>query len=113
MPLVTRNQLNEILRARQPVADREVPVENLAQSPGGLFGKRRQLARAGHGSDCLLLAAWLFKLFVWSWSPFGLTEEYFDSQSWKLVERFHQDTTFEEVYGGLLYISAGTAPEAG
>ena len=55
----------------------------------------------------------LFKLFVWLWSPFGLTEEYFDGQAWKLVERFFQDATFEEVYGGLLYISAGTAAEAG
>lgn len=53
---------------------------------------------------------WLFKLFVWLSSPFGLTEQYFDAGSWRLVERFFQDTTFEEVYGGLLYISAGTAP---
>ncbi len=53
---------------------------------------------------------WLFKLFVWCSSPFGLTSEYFDGRTWELVERFFQDATFEEMYGGLLYLSSGTTP---
>jgi demethylmenaquinone methyltransferase/2-methoxy-6-polyprenyl-1,4-benzoquinol methylase len=52
---------------------------------------------------------WFFKLFVWFSSRFGVTEEYFDGHAWESVERFFQDTTFEEVYGGLMYISSGMA----
>ena len=52
---------------------------------------------------------WLFKLFVCFSSRFGVTEEYFDGRTWEPVERFFQDTTFEEVYGGLLFISSGMA----
>lgn len=56
---------------------------------------------------------WLFRLFVWLSSPFGLTEVYFDGRTWEAVERVFQETTFEEVYGGLLYISSGAAPGEG
>lgn len=50
---------------------------------------------------------WVFKLFVWASSPFGVTQDYFDNHTWEYVERYFSDTTFEEVYGGLLYISSG------
>ncbi len=85
------------------VAERDRVVENIAHAlvPGGRMvivdGKRPD--RWPH---------WLFNLFVWCSSPFGLTEAYFDNHTWKSVERFFQDTTFEKVYGGLLYISSGT-----
>ena len=52
---------------------------------------------------------WLFRLFVTCSGPYGVTEAYFDNQTWKAVERYFHDTTFEEMYGGLMYISAGTA----
>jgi demethylmenaquinone methyltransferase/2-methoxy-6-polyprenyl-1,4-benzoquinol methylase len=51
--------------------------------------------------------ALLFKIFVRLSSPFGLTEDYFDSNTWEIVERVFENTTFEEAYGGLLYISSG------
>lgn len=52
---------------------------------------------------------WLLKLFVRASRPFGLTLGYFEGRPWESVERFFLETTFEEKYGGLLYISAGTA----
>jgi demethylmenaquinone methyltransferase/2-methoxy-6-polyprenyl-1,4-benzoquinol methylase len=52
---------------------------------------------------------WLFKLFVWFSSPFGITQAYFDNHAWESVEHFFKETTFEEVYGGLMYISSGKA----
>lgn len=54
---------------------------------------------------------WLLRLFVWVSRPFGLTFDYFNTHPWEAVERLFQDTAFEEMYGGLLYISAGTAPQ--
>ena len=56
---------------------------------------------------------WVFILFLWSTRPFGVTPDYFGHPCWESVERYFQKTTFEELYGGLLYISAGTAPLAG
>jgi hypothetical protein len=52
---------------------------------------------------------WLFKLFVWFSSPFGVTQAYFDNHAWESVEHFFKETNSEQVYGGTLYISAGTA----
>lgn len=53
---------------------------------------------------------WLLKLFVRLGWPFGLTLSYLDRHTWKSVERYFQETALEERYGGLLYISSGTAP---
>lgn len=55
----------------------------------------------------------LFKLFVWVSSPFGLTEEYFDARTWELVNRDFRNTSFEEFYGGMLYISVGMVSDSG
>ncbi len=85
------------------IAEHDRVVENIAQAliPGGriviMDGKR-----PGRWPS------WLFKLFVWCSRPFGVTEAYFDNQTWKSVERYFQDTTFDEGYGGVLYISSGT-----
>lgn len=49
----------------------------------------------------------LFKLFVKISSPFGLTESYFENDTPDLVSRIFQNVTFEALYGGLLYITAG------
>lgn len=84
------------------VPERHRVIEKLAQVvvPGGkiviIDGKRPDR-----------WPPWLFKLFIWCSSPFGLTPEYFDGRTWESAERFFQDTTFEELYGGLLYISSG------
>jgi demethylmenaquinone methyltransferase/2-methoxy-6-polyprenyl-1,4-benzoquinol methylase len=53
---------------------------------------------------------WLLKLFVCLSRPFGLTLSYLDHRTWESVERYFQETALEERYGGLLYISSGTAP---
>jgi len=53
---------------------------------------------------------WLLKLFVRLGRPFGLTLSYLDHHTWESVERYLQETTLEERYGGLLYISSGTKP---
>lgn len=55
--------------------------------------------------------SWLFKLFVLILRPLGITEEYFDSRTWESVERYFRDSTFEEHYGGMVYICSGTAAE--
>jgi len=87
------------------VPERDRVMERIAQAlvPGG-----RIVIVDGKRPDRWPL--WLFKLFVWCSSPFGVTAEYFDGHTWESVERFFQETTFEEVYGGLLYISSGMAP---
>jgi len=53
---------------------------------------------------------WLFRLFVWLSRPFGVTPDYFGHPCWESVERFFQEVAFEEMYGGLMYISSGTTP---
>jgi demethylmenaquinone methyltransferase/2-methoxy-6-polyprenyl-1,4-benzoquinol methylase len=55
------------------------------------------------------LAAWLFKVVLRLGRPFGFTPEYFNVSPWKSIERYFQETSFEEMYGGLLYLSSGTA----
>jgi demethylmenaquinone methyltransferase/2-methoxy-6-polyprenyl-1,4-benzoquinol methylase len=86
------------------VADYERAIEKAAHAlvPGGrlviLDGKQPER-----------WPSWLFKLFVWLSRPFGLTPGYFGHPCWESVERFFQDVAFEEMYGGLMYISAGTA----
>jgi demethylmenaquinone methyltransferase/2-methoxy-6-polyprenyl-1,4-benzoquinol methylase len=86
------------------VSERDRVVEKIshALTPGGRF-----VILDGKRPDRWPL--WLFKLFVWSSSPFGVTQAYFDNHAWESVEHFFKETTLEEVYGGLMYISAGTA----
>jgi ubiquinone/menaquinone biosynthesis C-methylase UbiE len=51
--------------------------------------------------------SFLFKLFVKLSSPYGLTESYFDNNTPEIVSRLFQNVTFEDMYGGLLYITTG------
>ncbi len=55
--------------------------------------------------------AFLFRLFVKLSSPYGLTESYFDNNTPELVARLFQNVTYEEMYGGLLYIISGEKQE--
>ena len=48
---------------------------------------------------------WLFKLLFKIKKPLGLGIEYFDNRPWEAVERYFQETTFEERYGGWVYFS--------
>lgn len=53
---------------------------------------------------------WMFRTAIWLASPFGVSEEYFDNHTWDAIEAHFTNTVFEEYYGGLVYISSGTAP---
>lgn len=55
--------------------------------------------------------SFLFKLFVKLSSPYGLTESYFDNNTPEIVSRLFQNVTFEDMYGGLLYITLGEKDE--
>lgn len=83
--------------------DRIIEAISHALVPGGRFA----IVDGKHPSKW---PAWLFHLFVWLSSPFGLTEEYFSGHTWESVERYLEYTTFEEVYGGMMYISSGCLP---
>jgi demethylmenaquinone methyltransferase/2-methoxy-6-polyprenyl-1,4-benzoquinol methylase len=51
---------------------------------------------------------WLFTLLLASVAqPFGVTREYFSKRPWESVQRHFSDTTFEELYWGLVYIASG------
>jgi demethylmenaquinone methyltransferase/2-methoxy-6-polyprenyl-1,4-benzoquinol methylase len=55
------------------------------------------------------LPAWLFKIALRLGRPFGFTPEYFNVSPWESVERYFKETSFEEMYGGMIYLSSGTA----
>jgi demethylmenaquinone methyltransferase/2-methoxy-6-polyprenyl-1,4-benzoquinol methylase len=55
------------------------------------------------------LPSWVFNLIVRLSRSFGVTSDYFDKRTWESVERYFRETTFEQMYGGMLYISSGTA----
>lgn len=56
------------------------------------------------------MPGWLFDLFIRVSRPFGVTRDYFEKWTWKLVERYFGETTFESLYGGMLFLSSGRAP---
>lgn len=58
------------------------------------------------------LPLWLFKLVLWLGRPFGFTLDYFNGHPWESVEHFFQETTLEQMYGGMIYLSSGTAPSS-
>jgi len=82
--------------------DRVIKAASHALVPGGrlaiMDGKRPER-----------LPSWLFHLIVWFSRSFGVTSDYFDKRTWESVERYFQKTAFEQMYGGMLYISSGTA----
>ncbi|MGR9086558.1 MAG: class I SAM-dependent methyltransferase [Gammaproteobacteria bacterium] len=51
--------------------------------------------------------SFLFMIFVKLSSPYGLTESYFDNNTPDLLSRLFSNTTFEDMYGGLLYMTSG------
>jgi demethylmenaquinone methyltransferase/2-methoxy-6-polyprenyl-1,4-benzoquinol methylase len=54
--------------------------------------------------------SWLLKLFfVWLGRPFGVTPDYVANRPWESVERHFEETTFEQLYWGGVYISSGAA----
>ena len=40
--------------------------------------------------------------------PFGADKEYLKRQAWKSIEKYFEKTTFQEAWGGFLYLSVGT-----
>lgn len=55
--------------------------------------------------------SWLFKFYMWLGSPFGVTLDYFRFKPWESIEHHFSRTTFEEKYGGLIYIMSGIKNE--
>ena len=88
------------------VADCERVIEKASRAliPGGriviLDGKRPER-----------WPSWLVRFFVRLSRPFGLPLEYFDGRPWVTVERLFEDTALEEMYGGMVFISSGAAPQ--
>lgn len=56
------------------------------------------------------LPQWLFRVVLWLSRPFGATRDYYDRRTWESVVRYFEETAFEQTYGGMVYISSGTAP---
>lgn len=87
------------------VSERDAVIERIARDlmPGGhvaiVDGKRPEA-----------WPAWLFRAFVRVSRPFGVTEGYFEARTWESLQRWFARTTFESVYGGLLYIASGSNP---
>lgn len=81
--------------------DRVIDAASHALVPGGrlviMDGKRPER-----------LPSWVFHLIVWLSRSFGVTSDYFDKRTWESVERYFRETAFEQMYGGMLYISSGT-----
>jgi len=51
---------------------------------------------------------WLVKLFfMWLGDPFGVTPAYVTNHPWESVERYFEETTYEERYWGGIYIASG------
>jgi demethylmenaquinone methyltransferase/2-methoxy-6-polyprenyl-1,4-benzoquinol methylase len=87
------------------VNERAQVIENISQKlkPGGriaVFDLKRPTQ----------WPSWMFKTAIWLASPFGVTEEYFDNDTWEVIDAHFSDTVFEEYYGGLVYISSGATP---
>jgi demethylmenaquinone methyltransferase/2-methoxy-6-polyprenyl-1,4-benzoquinol methylase len=82
--------------------DRVIKAASQALVPGGrlviLDGKEPER-----------LPSWLFKIVLKLGRPFGFSRDYLKNHSWESVERFFHETSFQEMYGGMLYISSGTS----
>ncbi len=55
------------------------------------------------------LPPWLFKIVLKLGGPFGYTPEYFNVRPWESVGRYFKETSFDTMYGGMIYILSGTA----
>ncbi len=86
-----------------PEYDRVIKAASQSLVPGGhiaiLDGKQPES-----------LPSWLFKIVLKLGGPFGYTPEYFNVRPWESVEGYFKETSFETRYGGMIYISSGTAP---
>ena len=86
-----------------PEYDRVIKAASQSLVPGGhiviLDGKQPES-----------LPSWLFKLVLKLGGPFGYTPEYFNVRPWESVEHYFKETSLEKKYGGMIYVSSGTAP---
>lgn len=82
--------------------DRVIEAASRALVPGGRLA-------IFDGKKPERLPAWVFNLIVRMSRSFGVTSDYFDKRTWESVDRYFRETAFEEMYGGMLFISSGTA----
>ena len=122
---VERSGWRNVELIQSDIAAYDFPPEVNGVLATGLFGyiteynrvieaASQALVPGGHlvildGKQPEKLPAWLFKIVLRLGRPFGFTPEYFKVKPWESVERYLQETSFEEMYGGLIYISSGTA----
>jgi len=120
-----RAGFNNLELVQADIADYEFPVGVNGVLSTGAFGYVTEYDRViekvsqalNQGGRLVILDGklperwplWLFRLFVWLSRPFGVTTEYFSHPCWESVGRFFQEVELEERYGGLIYISSGTA----
>ncbi len=71
-----------------------------ALPPGGRF----VLVDGTSKNRCPL---WLFKLILWLSGPYKLTKDYFNINTRELMEHYFKNTSYEEVYRGLIFILSG------
>ena len=84
--------------------DRLIKAASGAIVPGG-----RLVIMDGKQPD--RLPSWVFNFIVWASRPFGVTADYFDKRTWESVQRYFRETAIEHLYGGMIYISSGTAAQ--
>lgn len=122
---VNRHGWKNVELIQSDIADYHFPGEVNAVLATGLFGyipeydrviksASQSLLPGGHlsildGKQPENLAPWLFKIVMKLGGPFGFTPEYFNVKPWESVEHYFKQTSFETRYGGMIYISSGTA----
>lgn len=86
------------------IAEHDRVIETIAQALGS--GGRMVIV---DGKQPGRWPGWMFRLFIWCSRGFGVSEAYFHAHARSSMEQYFHNTTVDEVYGGLLYISSGSA----
>lgn len=85
-----------------PEYDRVIKAASQSLVPGGRLS-------IIDGKQPESLPVWLLKIVLKLGRPFALTPEYFNVRPWESVERYLQETSLEQKYGGMVYILSGTS----
>lgn len=122
---VDRFQWNNVELIQSDIVAYDFPVLANGVLATGLFGYipeydhliktiSRSLVAGGRlsildGKQPENLPSWLFRIVLKLGGPFGYTPEYFKVRPWESVRRYFEKTSFETMYGGMIYILSGTA----
>jgi demethylmenaquinone methyltransferase/2-methoxy-6-polyprenyl-1,4-benzoquinol methylase len=89
-----------------PEYDRVIKAASQSLMPGGHIAIHIAILDGKQPDN---LPSWLFKIVLKLGGPFGYTPDYFNVRPWESVERYFRETSFEQRYGGMIYILSGTA----